>query len=249
MSDLNAVSAGTVRWLFDDANAAFHQLDHPCHGLSKTQGAIPWDEWQLPVPFLGREMRRGLVFLGFNPSYGGKPEIDSPRGGTEFDAYYNYWASVFDGSSVEGRARLYGRYLDLGRSALGSNFALGVDALVVDAIPYRSAKQGEAWSDDVWKHVRDRYTRAVLVDCSPRIIVTCGAWALWCLFDLFPQVEGKRPAPFRLRDVVGKDLSLTTDWGSIIVLPLPHLSSAFGISNEDFAQFARLLRVMASRER
>jgi hypothetical protein len=48
---------------------------------------------------------------------------------------------------------------------------------------------------------------------------------------------------------VGKDLSLTTDWGSIIVLPLPHLSSAFGISNEDFAQFARLLRVMASRER
>lgn len=248
MSDLNAVSAETARWILDDAHAAFHDKHHPCNGFSETQGTISWEEWQLPVPFLGREMRRGLVFMGFNPSFGGKAEGDSPRGGSEFDAYYNYWSHVFDGSTVEGRSQLYGRYLDLGRSALGSNFALGVDALVIDAIPYRSAKQDEAFSDDVWNHVRDRYTRAVLRDCSPRIIVTCGAWALWCLLDLFPQVVGKRPAPFRLRDLVGKDFDLATDWGSVVVLPLPHLTAAHGISTEQRAEFGRLLGTVLSKE-
>jgi hypothetical protein len=248
MAYLNAVSKVTARWIFDDAPAAFHDDQHPCHRFSRTQDVTSWEEWQLPVPFLGREMRRGLLLMGSNPSYGGTAERDSPRGGSEFEAYFEYWLRVFDGSSVEGHALLYRRYSELGHLALGPDFTLGVDALVIDAIPYRSAREQTAGFAPIWGHVKDRYTLAAFRDCSPQFVVTCGASALWCLLDLFPQVQDKRRTPFRLRDFMGKPFSLVTEWSTMVVLPLPHLTSAFGVSKAEFAEFGGMLRAMVARE-
>jgi hypothetical protein len=244
MSDLSAVSAETARWIFDDAHAAFHDKQHPCNLFSETQGAIAWEEWQLPVPFLGREMRQGVLFMGANPSYGGTAETDSPRGGSDFDVYYEHWSHVFDGSSVEGDALLYRRYSELGRLALGSDFVLGVDALVIDAIPYRSDGEQTSGFSRIWGHVKVRYTLATLRDCAPRFVVTCGASALWCLLDLFPQPPQERRTPFRLRDFMGKAFSLNTDWGNVEVLPLPHLTAFHGLSNAERSEFGPMLRAM-----
>lgn len=245
---MSTVSIATARWLLNDAEAAFHDPEHPCHPFRDTQDTeghhLSWEQWQLPVPFLGREAKRGLLFLGFNPSFGG--ELGSPRGGTSLGAYYRYWSDLADSDFAERLAQLYQRYTELGELAADGVFRLGSDALAMDAIPYRSATGREAWSKEIWDHLKRRYTDAALRDCAPRVVVTCGAWALWCLRDLVMDLAAILPEDLRLRDWQGRVLTVATEWGEARVLPLPHLTAAFGVSRDDRSEFGRRLHQVLS---
>jgi len=247
-ANVSIVSIETARWLLDDANAAFHDPDHPCHRFCNTQDTqcdhLTWEQWQLPVPFLGRQAKRGLLFLGFNPSFGG--EVGSPRGGISLEAYYRYWSDLPDSAFAERQAQLYQRYTELGELGADGAFQLGSDALAMDAIPYRSATGWDAWSPEIWNYLKDRYTGAVLRECAPRVVVTSGAWALWCLRDLVADLASTLPEALRLRDWQGKVLTVATEWGEASVLPLPHLTAAFGVSRDDRSEFGRRLHEVLS---
>jgi hypothetical protein len=185
-----------------------------------------------------------LLFLGFNPSFGGEP--GSPRGGTTLEAYYRYWSELADSDFAERHAQLYQRYTELGELAADGVFRLGSDALAMDAIPYRSATGREGWSTKIWDHLKGPYTGAALRDCTPRFVVTCGAWALWCLRDLVPDLAAMLPEDFRLRDWQGQVLRVATEWGEARVLPVPHLTAAFGVSRDDRSEFGRRLHEVLS---
>ena len=153
---------------------------------------------------------------------------------------------MFDGSADEESSRLYLRYAELGRLGVGDDFRLGTDALVMDAVPYRSLTLKVVWSPKVWSHLKVNYTWAALRDCAPSLVVTCGSDALWCLRDLLPGLAEKIPDGWRLGDWIGKDLLVSTEWGSVRVLPLPHLTSAHGISSDDRREYGLHLHQMLS---
>lgn len=116
----------------------------------------------------------------------------------------------------------------------------------MDVIPYRSLTGKEAWSPEVWAHLKNDYALSALRDCAPQFVVTAGADALWCLRDLVPDLAAKLPADWTLGDVKGQVVTAATEWGVAGVLPLPHLPAAFGVSRNDRAAYGRNLHDILS---
>jgi hypothetical protein len=178
--------------------------------------------------------------MGFNPSYS-LAEVESPHGETGFEEYWEYWTAVFEERRLEAHARLYGQYQWLGEHALGNSFRLGSDAIIIDAIPYRSAKVGDAWSPSIWAYLREQYTLAALTECCPRVVVTAGAWALWCLRDLLPELRERLVGTLRVGKLAGTPIKARASWGEFAVLSVPHLTGAHGVTLEQRLSFAGAL--------
>ncbi len=219
-----AVSQELSRAIYDDAIRAFHDAGHPCHAFRHLQTRVDDHRWQLPEPFNGRSGDAGIVFLGLNPSY--DPQESVPTIGSSFDEWDCYHRARFDRPAHEWH-KLYRRYQTVGEMAVGPEFQLGRDAIVLEAIRFRSAN-GEGCSDPAVLEHELPLTERLLTELAPRVVVANGGGALWAVQVLFPTAHREIPLGTRLLSVEHQRFEIGAPWGAVAVVPTRHLSAAFG---------------------
>ena len=170
--------------VFDDAHAAYAEPSHPCHEFRNLQHGVPDDRWQLPEPFDGRTASAGLVFLGHNPSY--NPQEAVPTIATDYEDWLSFCEARFDAPEDQWDM-LYRKYQRIGVTAVGSEFHLGADGLVLEIIRFRS-EGGEGCDDPAVLAHEWPLTLAMLRDIQPRAIVANGRPALDALCASAPEL-------------------------------------------------------------
>jgi hypothetical protein len=220
----HTVSAKLSRAIYDDALRVFEDAQHPCHAFRHLQAGVPDDRWQLPKPFNGRFADAGIVFLGLNPSY--DPREPVPTIGSSFVEWDSCYRARFDPPTPSWH-RLYRRYQAVGAMAAGPDFRLGRDAIVLEAIRFRSAS-GRGWDDPALLEHEFPITQRLLGELAPRVVVANGGDALWAIQVLCPALQGAVPLGTRLLTVEHRRFDADAPWGSIAVIPTRHLSAAFG---------------------
>jgi hypothetical protein len=215
----HSATTATSRAIYEDALDAHQRDTHPCHRFRALQRGVPDDQWQLPEPFAGAWARRRIVFFGMNPSYrAGEDEDRGPPIGTTFEKWDDFYRLRYE--SPRGFTHgLYAEYQRLGVEAFGEGFRLGRDALVMEAVRYRS-KEGEGCTAPVIRH-ETRLTRRLLAEVQPRVIVAMsnrGVAAIRHLItDPLPHLgieELSRLDPFHCE---------LEDVGPVWIIPTPHL--------------------------
>jgi hypothetical protein len=238
------ISLTTSRAIYDDALLAYVDERHPCHKFRSLQPCTHQADWQLPEPFNGKSANAGIVFLGLNPSYGGTEWV--PPIGTDFEEWDTFYRRRFGGDSSKW-ARLYQRYQQLGELALGPNFRLGRDAIVLEVVRFRSAR-GAGVDSQVLDQERP-LTRRLLQDVEPLVIVSTGSWVLWELRSLFPTLADQVPVIYRMRDLQGQIFEVV--WpdrgGTVRILVSPHPTGAYGFSRSALASLGDRLRTALNR--
>ena len=225
MDPSNTVSVETARALYADAKDAYTRSDHPCHRFRALQPGVPDEEWQLPEPFNGRSAQAGMVFLGLNPSY--DPGEAVPRIRASFDEWNEYYRCRFDGPS-KGWHKLYRRYQQIGELAFSPAFRLGIDAMALEIIRFRSAA-GAACSDPAVLQHELPITGRLLAEIAPRVVVTNGSAALWGIQSLWPRLQEQIALGTPILKVEHQRFHLETSWGDVSIVPSRHLSASFGL--------------------
>jgi hypothetical protein len=241
---MGTVSIETSRAIYDDALTAYGDQSHSCHGFIDFQpisGAGDDPTWELPIPFLGAQADRGLVFLGVNPSYWkGEPD---PRLGAPFESW-DRWARGYFDNTPSPWARLYSCYQAIGEAVFGSDFRLGRDAMVLECVRFRSAA-GEgtrgASSKAVWEHELPT-TRQLLLEIAPEVVVSVGKDPLWALSTMCENFSPTLPTPFRLTDYEFKSFGGELGGARIKVVPSHHLTAVWGDSKVQLAKVAEAIR-------
>jgi hypothetical protein len=216
---------GLSRAIYEDAIRAFEDAAHPCHAFRRLQDGVPDDRWQMPEPFNGRTADAGIVFLGLNPSY--DPREAVPTIGSSFEEWDGYHCARFN-SAEPGWHKLYRRYQAVGETAVGSKFRLGRDAVVLEAIRFRSAA-GQGCNDRRVLEHELPVTGRLLAELVPQVVVANGGDALWALQMLFPALQRQLPlGETRVLAVEHRRFDIEAPWGRVAVVPTRHLSAAFG---------------------
>jgi hypothetical protein len=182
------------------------------------------DAWQLPEPFNGSSSKSGIVFLGLNPSY--DPNEAVPTIGVEFEEWDQFYRTRFE-IPIERWHKLYRRYQRVGEIATSTDFRLGLDAVVLEVIRFRSAGAVGCHDQAVLKHELP-ITARLLEELAPRVVVANGADALWAVQELWPALQQAVPLSTGILAVEFRRLELATAWGPISIVPTRHLSAAFG---------------------
>jgi hypothetical protein len=240
---LRSISRKMSKAIFEDALVAYRNVEHPCHQFVGLQHGVAPDRWQLPVPFMGHSAGRGVVFLGLNPSWN---ELEpSPRWGVEFDEFDRFWREAFD--SIEPAwPSLYRWYQRIGERALGDDFSLGRDGLVLEVIRYRSAQSAGCRDPAVLAHELPT-TRALLEEATPRAILCCGGDSFWYLREMLPDLARQPRSDLAITKIQGMVFSCDTPWGRIGVVASAHITSARGLTSDDrLALGDRLREVLTS---
>lgn len=152
------------RELYDEATALAIDVfdrgrtDHPCAHLVRDAYADPevappqgWPgtwrrDWQLPETYWGEIEREPLVaFVGINPSI--LPEQACPRHGSSFDDWFEFYRNRLGPRGVLREITttappLYRFYSDVIREAFGNASDVHTDAIICDAVHYKSRKPG-----------------------------------------------------------------------------------------------------------
>jgi hypothetical protein len=216
---------GLSRVIYDDAIRAFEDAAHPCHAFRRLQDGVPDDRWQMPEPFNGRTADAGIVFLGLNPSY--DPREAVPTIGSSFAEWDGYYRARFDSREPRWH-KLYRRYQAVGEMAVGAEFRLGGDAVVLEAIRFRSAS-GKGCNDPGVVEHELPITGRLLAELAPQVVVANGGDALWALQVLFPALQRQLPLEgTRVLAAEHRRFDIETPWGRAAVVPTRHLSAAFG---------------------
>ena len=225
---MNRVSDVVARAVFNDAKKAYAEPSHPCHQFRKLQHGVPDEQWQLPEPFDGRTANAGLVFLGHNPSY--NPREDVPTIATDYEQWRSFCEARFDAPEDQWD-KLYRKYQRIGAFAVGSDFHLGVDGLVLEIIRFRSHRGEGCYDPAVLEHEWP-LTLAMLRDIQPRAIVTNGRSALDALCASAPEL-GAWTAGRRLDAMEGKWVRASVEGleAPVAVIPTRHVTAAVGVSN------------------
>jgi hypothetical protein len=232
-----SVSMELSRAIFDDAIRAYTEVAHPCHAFRYLQVGVQDDRWQLPEPFNGRSADAGIVFLGLNPSY--DPGEPVPTVGSSFEEWDGYYRARFDRPSREWH-KLYRRYQAVGEVAVGSEFRLGRDAIVLEAVRFRSAS-GQGCADPAVFEHEFPLTERLLSELAPRVVVANGSDALWATQMLWPALQREVPLGTRLLAVEHRRFGMDTPWGRVAVVPTRHLSAAFGFRLEMLTVLAEVV--------
>jgi uracil-DNA glycosylase len=224
---MNRVSDEVTRAVFDDAHAAYAESSHPCNQFRRLQHGVPDERWQLPVPFIGRTANAGLVFLGQNPNY---DSHDVPTIATDYEQWRSFYEASFD-VPQEQWPLLYRRYQRIGVGAVGQDFHLGADGLVLEIIRFRSESSEGCDDPRVLKHEWP-LTLAMLRDIQPRAIVANGQRALDALCAVDPGLASATEAP-RLEALEGRSFLARLEGlaGPVAVIPTRHLTGTFGLWN------------------
>ena len=222
------ISSATSRAIYEDALRAYSDQEHPCHGFRELQHGVPDESWQLPEPFNGASARAGIVFLGLNPSYSAAEAV--PRLGTSFNDWDHFYRHRLDGDPSKWPL-LYRRYQTVGQIAVGDQFLLGRDALVLEIVRFRSEKH-EGMTSVVLEHEL-RITAQLLAEVAPAVIVSVGSDALWELRRLFPQLKLDLPENYGMLDVEGNTFQVdsTSAGSSLRIVASSHLTGAFGMTH------------------
>jgi hypothetical protein len=216
---------GLSRAIYDDAIRAFEEAAHTCHAFRTLQDDVPDDRWQMPEPLNGRTAGAGIVFIGLNPSY--DPREAVPAIGSSFAEWDGYHRARFD-SPAPGWHKLYRRYRAIGEMAVGSEFRLGRDAVVLEAIRFRSAAGQGCHDRRVLEHELP-ITGRLLAGLAPQMVVANGGDALWALQMLFPALQRQLPlGETRMLAAEHRRSDIETSWGRVAVVATRHLSAAFG---------------------
>jgi hypothetical protein len=225
---MNRISDEVTRAIFDDAHAAYAESTHPCHRFRNLQHGVPDNRWQLPVPFIGRTANAGLVFLGQNPSY--DPHEDVPTIATDYEQWRSFYEASFDGPKRQWPL-LYRRYQHIGVVAVGSDFHLGADGLVLEIVRFRSESSEGCDDPGVLEHEWPP-TLAMLRDIQPRAIVANGQRALDALCAIDPELASATEAS-RLEALEGRSFLAHLEGlrGPVAVIPTRHLTGTFGVRN------------------
>lgn len=218
------VSMDLSRAIYADAMAAFENVHHPCHAFRHLQVGVEDDRWQLPEPFNGRSANEGIVFLGLNPSY--DPSEPVPTIGSSFDEWDDYYRARFDSPETTWH-KLYRRYQAAGEMAVGSGFQLGRDAIVLEAVRFRSAAGQGCAEPAVLEHELP-LTGRLLSELTPRVVIANGGDALWAIQRLYPALQQELPFGTRLLTVEHQRFEMAAPWGRVLVIPTRHLSAALG---------------------
>jgi hypothetical protein len=236
---MNRVSDEVARAVFDDAHRAYVEQNHPCHQFRNLQAGVPDDRWQLPEPFDGRTANAGLVFLGHNPSY--NPQEAVPTIATDYEDWRSFCEARFDASEKQWDL-LYRKYQHIGAFAVGSDFHLGVDGLVLEIVRFRS-QGGEGCDDPAVLEHEWPLTLAMLRDIQPRAIVANGRPALDTLCARAPELAA-RTADQRLDALEGTWVRATVEGleAPVAVIPTRHLTAAVGVSNASVNRVAEATR-------
>lgn len=229
------VTTATSQAIYRESLNAYSDPKHPCHVFRSLQHGVPEGAWQLPEPFNGASAGSGLVFLGLNPSY--SPSEDVPRIGTPFEAWDHFYRRRFD-ADVTDWALLYRRYQSVGEVALGHEFRLGRDALVLEIVRFRSEK-GEGLTDEVLSHELP-ITRQILAEIAPTVIIAVGRNVVWQLRRIYAELLDAVPDAYRIRDIEGATFTVHDETERALhIIASPHLTGAFGLSNERIAAIGR----------
>jgi hypothetical protein len=232
---MNRVSDELARAVFDDAHRAYAEPSHPCHQFRDLQHGVPDERWQLPEPFDGRTANAGLVFLGHNPNY--DPQEDVPTIATDYEQWLPFCQARFDVPEDQWD-KLYQKYQRIGAFAVGSDFHLGVDGLVLEIIRFRSHRGEGCYDPAVLEHEWP-LTLAMLRDIQPRAIVVNGRPALDALCARAPELAAWT-AGRRLDAMEGKWVRASVEGlgAPVAVIPTRHLTAAVGVSNATVALVA-----------
>jgi hypothetical protein len=223
-----AVGQAISRAIYEDAIQAYTDPLHPCHPFRHLQTGVPDYAWQLPEPFNGHSANAGLVFLGLNPSY--DPVESVPRLSANFEEWDSYYRGRFDSPSQTWH-KLYRRYQRIGELALTESFRLGIDAMVLESIRFRSAQAMGCQDPAVVAHELPT-TRALIAELTPRVLIANGAGALGAIQSLWPDLQSAIPIGTPLLKVEHRPVRLEVAWGALDVIPTRHLSAAFGYKPE-----------------
>ena len=227
LPSMNRVSDEIARTVFDDAHRAYVEPSHPCHQFRNLQHGVPDDRWQLPEPFDGRTANAGLVFLGHNPNY--DPREDVPTITTDYEQWRSFCEARFDAPEDQWDM-LYRKYQRIGVTAVGSDFHLGADGLVLEIIRFRS-HGGEGCGDPAVLDHEWPLTLAMLRDIQPRAIVVNGRPALDALCARAPELSAWT-AGRRLDALEGTWVRASVEGleAPVAVIPTRHLCAAVGVS-------------------
>jgi hypothetical protein len=219
-----SISHELSRAIYDDAMRAYHDPIHPCHIFRSLQPEVPDADWQLPEPFNGTSANAGIVFLGLNPSY--DPHEAVPRIGAQFGEWDHFYRNRFE-TTVDHWHKLYRRYQRVGELATSPDFRLGVDAVVVELIRYRSAGGAGCNNPAVLDHELP-ITGRLLEELAPRVVVANGAAALSAVQELWPTLGEQIPIGTGILGIEFRRFEIAMPWGQTAVVPTRHLSAAFG---------------------
>lgn len=223
---MRSVSIATSRAIFEDAIRAHDDPSHPCHSFVALQHNVEPAKWQMPIPFMGASAAKGLVFMGLNPSY--DPNEASPRSGVSFEEWDHFSRTAFDAPPTTW-PRLYRWYQRIGQHAFGDDFRLGVDALVLEVIRFRSEKSESCDDPDVLRHELP-VTLQLLNEIRPRAILCSGSKVLWRMRELLPGLASVLPADYRIKEMEGRVLHCAAPWGRVGIMGARHLTGGFGWS-------------------
>ena len=238
----SSVSLATSRAIYDDAREAYSVEEHPCHLFRWLQTGVPDADWQLPEPFNGRSANAGVIFLGLNPSY--DPNEGVPRIASTFAEWDMYYRARFDSPS-EGWHKLYRRYQRVGELATSDAFRLGIDAVVLEVIRFRSAGGAGCKDPSVLRH-EVPMTGRLLEELAPRVVIANGSGALWGVQTLWPEIQNALPLGTPLHIVEHKTFHVETPWGRVGIVPTRHLSASFGFPLVSLEPLARSVAAVLS---
>lgn len=100
------------------------------------------------------------------------------------------------------------RYQSIGEVAAGAHFRLGLDALVLEIVRFRTEK-GEGVTDAVLAHEL-HLTRQILADVAPTVIVAVGSDVVSQLRLTYSELLDTVPANYRIQDIEGSTVSWCT---------------------------------------
>lgn len=237
---MNQVSEETSRLIFDDAIDAYRNPDHPCHRFVEQQIGIPPDQWQLPEPFNGWRCNSGLVFLALNPSFDANEDV--PRIGSSFEDWDRFYRARFDGLHPDLHF-LYKRYQTFGQYAAGPTFRLGIDAIVLEVVRFKSWKGSGIDHPGVLDHERTLLNQ-LLAYTSPRVIVCQTNQAGNQLAALSPEFRTRWVKAPPLKALEGTLIPAEFSWGHTLVAPSRHFTAAYSMTNEDRRRVAEAVRTV-----
>lgn len=208
-----------------------------------------YDPLQLPEPFSGEKSEFGIYFMGLNPSVSCNEVIPCEK--YEFEQYDAYYRNRFSEENRDNRNRLLVRYnngasqictlwnkiekfcLDYISSNIGGDFRLGSQALLVEAVMYKTKNGylgGKNQKQKAMEHCK-KFLLDLLCLQGVKTVVPMGVLA-WQQLRSTLRFVNDRCIPNEYSGCLGKTFFADNvrDGNNLRVIPIKHLSWA--VSND-----------------
>ena len=234
---MRTISSDYFKKVYNDGIDCANNPKHPCHHFVQWQNDAGITPFQLPEPLSGASCSLGIAFMGLNPSISANEIIPTSR--WSFDEFMDYYRTRFsdnnrdekgkltvkDYSGQFRRVKLWNTIEKFGRDYISSDFCLGVDALLIEDIRYKSTKgwlgYNEAQEAMVQEH-QFEFTEALLDEKVFNVVVVMGNKALNQIRKFAVDAD---KIPHRIGLAMGRSYECQTKAGTkFYACPIKHLS-------------------------